>query len=291
MPTRRSRRCPVPAPPACAQAAGVTRAAPRAAPRVRAKLRRCIATGLQVDGTGGRRREDTRRASPPRDAPRPLPRPAATPVAGGPGRPRNHLAADAVREGAPPVRDSSAARLPVLPSARPTVCLPSAVVALFAALPVAAQRTDDPERSAADWLADCRSRSRDWSWNRETACEVRDTTIRARDGRVTIDGGQNGGISVRGWDRDEVRVIARMQAQARSEADARELLRDIRIEAGSTIRADGARARRDEGWSVSFDVYVPRRSNLALETHNGSIRIADVDGDIRLDAVNGSVRL
>jgi DUF4097 and DUF4098 domain-containing protein YvlB len=179
----------------------------------------------------------------------------------------------------------------VLPSTRPTVYLPSAVVALFAALPAEAQRTEDPARSAADWLADCRSRSRDWSWNRETACEVRDTTFRARDGRLTIDGGQNGSVSVHGWDQSEVRVVARMQAQARSEADARELLRDIRIEAGTTVRADGARARRDEGWSVSFDVYVPRRSDLELETHNGSIRVVDVEGDIRLDAVNGSVRL
>lgn len=179
----------------------------------------------------------------------------------------------------------------MIPSARPTVCLPAAVVALFAALPVAAQRTGDDD--TARWLEDCRrgyggwSRDRDW----ENACEVRDTTIAARGGRLVVSGGDNGGVTVRGWDRNEIRVVARMQAQARREADARDLLREIRVQTGTTIRAEGPRAGRSEGWSVSFEVYVPRRSDLDVETHNGSIRFADVEGDIRFDAENGSVRL
>ena len=177
----------------------------------------------------------------------------------------------------------------MIPTVRPTVFLPTAVVALFAALPAAAQRADDTAR----WLDDCR---RGWGgdrWGRDSehACEVRDTTIAAGRGRITVSGGTNGGITVHGWDRNEIRVVARMQAQARREADARDLLRDIRIETGNTIRADGPRGGRSEGWSVSFDVYVPRRSDLDLETHNGGIRIEDVDGNIRFDAVNGGVRL
>jgi DUF4097 and DUF4098 domain-containing protein YvlB len=181
----------------------------------------------------------------------------------------------------------------VIPSSRPTVYLPAAVVALFAALPAAAQRTADDD--TVRWLEDCRRGWRDVSWGRdrdwENACEVRDTTIAAGRGRIVVSGGENGGVIVRGWDRNEIRVVARVQAQARREADARDLLREIRIETANTIRADGPRAGRSEGWSVSFEVYVPRRSDLELETHNGGIRVADVEGSIRFDAVNGGVRL
>lgn len=174
------------------------------------------------------------------------------------------------------------------PSVRPTVFLPSAVVALFAAHPAAAQR--DQVQSAEDWLANCR-RAGGWNDDQEVACDVRETTIPARGGRLTVDGGQNGGITVRGWDRGEIRVVAKLQANARSRSDAESLLRDISVETASTVRAEGPRGGRREGWSVSFDVYVPRRSSLDLETHNGGIRVTDVDGDIRLDAVNGGVRL
>jgi hypothetical protein len=181
----------------------------------------------------------------------------------------------------------------VRPTIRPTVFLPTAVVALLAALPAAAQRSERGERdeSPAEWLADCRRGWSGWSRDRDVACEVRDTTLAARTGRIVIDGGTNGGITVHGWDRSEIRVVAKMQAQARRESDAQALLRDVRIETGSTIRASGPRADREEGWSVSFDVYVPRRADLALDTHNGGIRVDDVDGNITFDAVNGGVRL
>jgi hypothetical protein len=177
-------------------------------------------------------------------------------------------------------------------AARPTVYLPAAAVALLAAVPAQAQR--DRDESPAEWLADCR---RGWGgWSRgdyENACEVRDTTFAARGGRIVVDGGTNGGVTVRGWDRNEIRVVAKMQAQARREADARDLLRDVRIETGggSRIRADGPRGGRYEGWSVSFEVYVPRRSDLELETNNGGIRVADVEGSVSFDAVNGGVHL
>jgi hypothetical protein len=167
-----------------------------------------------------------------------------------------------------------------------------ATLAVLATLPAlastaGAQRTERPERSSADWLADCRSQ--DWG-SGEHACDVRETTIPVRSG-VRVDGGENGGIVVTGWDRNEIKVVARMQAQARSERDAQDLLKRIEIHTSPDIRAEGPDTRSREGWSVSFDVYVPRHTNLDLETHNGGIKIADVDGQIRFDAVNGGVKL
>ncbi len=159
---------------------------------------------------------------------------------------------------------------------------------LVSATPLAAQRGRD---KASDWLADCQGNR--WNRDRDQACEVREVTLPART-RVVVDGGQNGGIAVYGWDRNEIKVVARMQAQARNTGDARDILKDVKIVTASDIRAEGPSMRRrdnDESWSVSFDVYVPRKTSLDLETHNGGIGIEDVEGDIRFDAVNGGVRL
>ena len=44
-------------------------------------------------------------------------------------------------------------------------------------------------------------------------CETRDLTMPAPTGQpLTVDGGPNGGITVRGWDGSDVRIRARVQA-------------------------------------------------------------------------------
>ena len=57
------------------------------------------------------------------------------------------------------------------------------------------------------------------------ACEVRDYTLPA--GPLTVEGGQNGGIRVEGWDRSEIRIQAVVSANAREEADAKRLVSEV----------------------------------------------------------------
>lgn len=131
-------------------------------------------------------------------------------------------------------------------------------------------------------------------WGRDAyACEVRETTLAADWPKINVDGGTNGGITVEGWDREEIRIRARVKAWARHEEDARETLDRIEIKLGRhTIGADGPRTQGDrQGWSVSYELMVPYESNLDLETLNGGIRIADVDGEITASATNGGLRL
>jgi hypothetical protein len=157
---------------------------------------------------------------------------------------------------------------------------------LLVAAPAAAQ---DPSRAAAEWLDDCRNGR--WGGDDARACAVREVTLPRR-ARLAVDGGRNGGIQVHGWDRDEVRLVARLQAQAGRDADARALLERIRVDTDGVIRADGPRMDGDRGsWSASFDLYVPRRTDLELETENGGIRVSDVDARVRFTAGNGGVTL
>lgn len=126
--------------------------------------------------------------------------------------------------------------------------------------------------------------------DREQYCEVREETISAV-GNLTVDGGPNGGITVRGWDRNEILVRSKVQTYAHTASAARDLASAVRVESGSFIRAEGPRTSNHEHWAVSFRVFVPRRINLALETTNGGIDISEVIGRIQFDATNGGVRL
>lgn len=149
--------------------------------------------------------------------------------------------------------------------------------------PLAAQQDDE------DWIEDCRDRSdRD---DRVTFCDVRVERINPR-GTIRVDAGTNGGVIVRGSNRRDVEIHARIQATARSASDARSLADDIMIDARSTtIRADGPDTNNRAWWSVTFVVYVPNASDLDLVAHNGPVSISDVEGRIEANTQNGPLSL
>lgn len=123
-------------------------------------------------------------------------------------------------------------------------------------------------------------------------CEVKEQIVPATKGTITVDGRQNGGVKIMGSDRNDVLVRACIQTAADTEADARELAAQLRIEtSGGQIHAEGPTNNEDRSWSVSFEVFVPRDSNLSLQTHNGGISIADVHGQMEFAARNGGVSL
>jgi hypothetical protein len=138
--------------------------------------------------------------------------------------------------------------------------------------------TDDP----------CRDRGRDDDYY--TFCEVREETLPA--GPLTVDAGRNGGIRVEGWDRNEIRVQAVINAHARSESDAKQLASGVQIQAGGgKVSSSGPDTGRREWWSVSFRINVPRKNDLDLTANNGGVTIAGVSGNIRFETSNGGVRL
>jgi DUF4097 and DUF4098 domain-containing protein YvlB len=123
-------------------------------------------------------------------------------------------------------------------------------------------------------------------------CEIKEQVLPATGGVINVDGRKNGGISVKGWERNELLVRARIQAAAKTEAEARELAGQLRIQtAGGQIKADGPAGRDDSRWSVSYEIFVPFQSDLVLQTYNGGISITDVRGRMEFEALNGGVSL
>lgn len=126
--------------------------------------------------------------------------------------------------------------------------------------------------------------------DRDRYCEVREYALEPR-ADLLVDAGSNGGIDVSGWDRDEVRLVARINASSR-DGDPREMAREIEIRTGATIEADGPRNRgRRSSWSVSFELMVPRSTALGLRASNGGIDLAGLTGDVEARTTNGGIRL
>ena len=128
--------------------------------------------------------------------------------------------------------------------------------------------------------------------SRASHCEIKEQTIAATAGVIKVDGRQNGGISVKGWDKNEILVRSRIQSSAPTQAEADSLASQVVINTGgANIFASGPENRRDRWWSVSYEVFVPRRSDVSLQSHNGGISISDVKGRLDFQALNGGVVL
>lgn len=143
-----------------------------------------------------------------------------------------------------------------------------------------------------DGSMQCREGEMAWSHGKlQSHCEIREQTLPAG-GAITVDAGRNGGVSVKGWDRNEVLVRSKIQTAAPSQGEAEQLAKEVRIETGGLrIHAEGPEKREDFYWSASYEVFVPRRSDLSLEAQNGGISISDVNGKMEFKTLNGGVSL
>jgi hypothetical protein len=153
-------------------------------------------------------------------------------------------------------------------------------------LPAQRGRFRDFGLSQEEWCRDAR---------RSDVCEVREETL-SNVKVVDLDARGNGGVSVRGWDRPDVHVRARVVVYADSEAEARMIASEIRlVTTGGRIRAEGpSRERnwwRDRGWSVAFELEVPRTAEVTVAATNGGVTVRDVRGRLDLRTVNGGLSL
>jgi DUF4097 and DUF4098 domain-containing protein YvlB len=127
--------------------------------------------------------------------------------------------------------------------------------------------------------------------DRASHCEINEMSIPVVS-RLAVDGGVNGGISVKGWSKSEMLIRARVETAAQTDARAQALARQVVIHTGGgRIMAYGPQQDNHENWSVTYEIFVPKEIDLNLKAHNGGIRISDVRGHIEFDALNGGVSL
>jgi hypothetical protein len=122
-------------------------------------------------------------------------------------------------------------------------------------------------------------------------CETRDLTMSLESSQpLVIDGGANGGITVHSWAGPDVHIRAKVQSWATTEVAAQAQIQRITIHSDQNVLRASA-PPSDRTWAVSYEVFVPRQTALALTTINGNIALANVESRITFRAVNGGVTL
>ena len=109
--------------------------------------------------------------------------------------------------------------------------------------------------------------------------QTTDTTFAVRpNGRLEIDN-QSGRVMIRTWDENRVRIQAR---------HGRRVELDITRE-GSTIHVEPE--HRSGPTAVNFEITVPRSFNIEIDAISTEIDVADLNGDVTAETVNGSITL
>ncbi len=158
------------------------------------------------------------------------------------------------------------------------------LAASIGSIPLIAQLRDNSEK-----LMTCENGGSDGE--RARHCDLREQTLPSI-GRLSVDPGRNGGVTVKGWLRSDVLVRARVEASGDTEAAAALMTSQVSIDSsGGQVRAIGPESINNSWWSVSYEIFVPQTTDLNLKTHNGGMTISDVRGQIHFDVNNGSVHL
>lgn len=163
------------------------------------------------------------------------------------------------------------------------------LLAAAASLP-AQSRIRDFGLSDDEWCRDARDAD---------FCEVREETLRGLND-IEVDARGNGGVAVRGWNRNDVDVRVRLVTHARTDSDARSLAREVRLSIDrGRIRMEGPRTdwgRDDRGrdrewWSASYELQVPQNARLTLDATNGGISIEAFRGTVDARTTNGGLTM
>jgi hypothetical protein len=125
------------------------------------------------------------------------------------------------------------------------------------------------------------------------ACEIRESRMSAG-GRLDVDAAPNGGIRVTAWEKNEILVRAKVEAWGDSKSEAESTLAQVKVIAeNQKVKSTGPRenGHHSWGWSASYEIFVPARIDLGMETVNGGINVDGVTGAMKFETVNGGIHL
>lgn len=104
--------------------------------------------------------------------------------------------------------------------------------------------------------------------------------------------GNEGGVSIKGWDRPFARLTVCKSAVALSEAAAKSALKRINVAVSKgEIVASGPALDGTQTWWVHMILRVPRKANVDITALNGGIAVRNMDGSVTARARNGGISL
>jgi hypothetical protein len=119
--------------------------------------------------------------------------------------------------------------------------------------------------------------------------EQRDVSLTGID-LVKVRASQEGGVSIRGWDKPTARLIVCKYAVSTTKRQAKRALDGITVSnGGGNIEALGPAPDPTQVWWVNIILYVPKSATLDVNAANGGIAIRNMNGKVTAHATNGGI--
>ena len=109
----------------------------------------------------------------------------------------------------------------------------------------------------------------------------------------------HGNISVKGWDRDEVKIEGKKIVKAKDEETARMYAEQMKVEIkseGDKIVVKTIRPKPEESWKIrqitmNYELYAPENLNVALESIHGDVIAENFTGKLDLGSRHGKLQV
>lgn len=103
---------------------------------------------------------------------------------------------------------------------------------------------------------------------------------------------QEGGVSIRGWDRPTARLLVCKYAVAQTHKQAKRALDGINVSyRNGAINALGPDINDTQVWWVNMILFVPKSAAVDVASSNGGIAIRNMSGRITAHATNGGISM
>jgi DUF4097 and DUF4098 domain-containing protein YvlB len=122
-------------------------------------------------------------------------------------------------------------------------------------------------------------------------CEMRETSV-AFSGSVAVNTGGSGEVLVQSWDGADILVRSKVLTDGETMSLAVMLAAIVGIDTSDgNVTGTGPSSEGHRNWSLSLEIYVPRKLGLSVTTLNGNVSVQDLEGQpgITLATLNGNV--
>lgn len=123
-------------------------------------------------------------------------------------------------------------------------------------------------------------------------------------GTVTLDN-VNGGVTIEAWDKNEVQVVADKEVKAKTDDAAKKAMQQVQIQVGKgagKLDIVTKLPKREGGFfewmagnnvniNVKYQIKVPRKAALNIETVNGGVRLVGTHGTATVETTNGGLEI
>ncbi|GAI19749.1 unnamed protein product, partial [marine sediment metagenome] len=103
-----------------------------------------------------------------------------------------------------------------------------------------------------------------------------------------------GSVTITGADVTDCNVVAQIRVQAPTEQEAREIAEQVKIKLESvgqtlTVKAEKPPKKRRRSISISYNITVPRQTNVECASSYGAIKLTNIDGNVKGKTSSGSI--